>query len=102
MHYEILAPARAELEEAFDFYEDRQLGLGDELTAEFQSAVTKILRNPALGRRLAGDVRRWPLHQFPYALIYQIRPDFILIVAMAHFRRKPYYWRNRLGPDKRP
>ena len=88
-------------EEAFDFYEDRRLGLGDELTADYESAVAKILRNPTIGRRLTGDVRRWSLQQFPYALIYQIHPDFILIVAVAHFRRKPGYWRNRLAPDKR-
>jgi len=101
MHYKVLPPARAELEEAFDFYEDRRLGLGDELTADYESAVAKILRNPTIGRRLTGDVRRWPFHEFPYALIYQIRQDSILIVAVAHFRRKPGYWRNRLAPDKR-
>lgn len=101
MQYKILAPAQAELEEAFDFYEDRRSGLGDELTADFESAVAKILRNPTIGRRLARDVRRWSFHQFPYALIYQIRHDLILIIAVAHFRRKPDYWRSRLDPDKR-
>lgn len=102
MQREILASAQAELEEAFDFYEGRRPGFGDELTADFESAVAEILQNPAIGRRLAGDVRRWSLHQFPYALIYQIRPNFILIVAVAHFRRKPDYWRNRLRREKRP
>lgn len=100
MQRKILASAQAELEEAFDFYENRQLGLGNEITADFESAVREILRNPSIGRRLSGNVRRWPFHQFPYALIYQIRQDTILIVAVAHFRRKPDYWRNRLAPGK--
>lgn len=101
MRREIAASAQAEFKEAFDFYESRQTGLGDELTADFESAVREILRNPAIGRRLSGDVRRWPLHQFPYALIYQIRQDSILIVAVAHFRRRPGYWRKRLASYKR-
>lgn len=101
MRYELVASARAELEEAFDFYQGRQPGLGDELTADYELAVTEILRNPSIGRRLAGGVRRWSFHQFPYALIYQIRPDFILIVAVAHFRRKPGYWRKRLAAYKK-
>ena len=102
MRYEFLAPAQAELDEAFDFYQGRRPGLGDDLTADFERTVAEILQNPSIGRRLAGNVRRWPFHDFPYALIYQIRPDFILIVAVAHFRRKPYYWRKRLASNKRP
>jgi plasmid stabilization system protein ParE len=102
MRREIVGPARAELEEAFDFYEGRRPGLGDELIADFEAAVAKILRNPTMGRRVARDVRRWSLHQFPYALIYQVRQDLLLIVAVAHFRRKPNYWRNRLAPGKKP
>jgi len=101
MQREIVASAQAEFKEAFDFYESRQPGLGDELTADFKSGVKEILRNPAIGRRLSGNVRRWPLHQFPYALIYQVRQDSVLIVAVAHFRRKPGYWRKRLAPCKR-
>lgn len=48
MQRKVLASAQAELEEAFDFYESRQLGLGHELTADFESAVKEILRNPRL------------------------------------------------------
>jgi plasmid stabilization system protein ParE len=101
MQREILASAQTEFKEAFDFYESRQPGLGNELTLDFESAVQEILRNPTMGRRLTRDVRRWPLHQFPYALIYQIRQDSILIVAVAHFRRRPGYWRSRLAPYKK-
>jgi toxin ParE1/3/4 len=101
MQREIVASAQAEFKEAFDFYESRQPGLGDDFTADFERAVAEILQNPSLGRRLAGNVRRWPFHDFPYALIYQIRPDFILIVAVAHFRRKPGYWRKRLATYKK-
>jgi plasmid stabilization system protein ParE len=101
MRGEILDSAQAEFKEAFDFYESRQPGVGDKLTADFELAVAEILRNPSIGRRLAGGVRRWSLHQFPYALVYQTSPDFILIVAVAHFRRKPYYWRNRLASGKK-
>ena len=32
---------------------------------------------------------------FPYAVLYSIEPDYILVVAVMHCRREPGYWRNR-------
>jgi hypothetical protein len=100
MDHEFLAPARAELDEAFDFYESQRPGLGAALTVEIEAAIAKILQKPTLWAKLPGDVRRCRLIRFPYALIYQIRGSLILIVAVAHLRRKPAYWRNRLGPER--
>jgi plasmid stabilization system protein ParE len=102
MKYEFLTLARAELEATFDFYEDRRPGLGDEFTAEVESTVAKILQHPTLWTRLSGNVRRCRLSRFPYALIYQIRRDLILIVAVAHLRRDPNYWKGRLIAKESP
>jgi hypothetical protein len=35
--------------------------------------------------------------QFPYAIIYLVKPDHVWIVAVMHMKRKPSYWRERLG-----
>lgn len=100
MQYEFLALARAELEAAFDFYEDRRPGLGDEFSAEVEAAISRILRNPTTWTRLSGTIHRCRLSGFPYALIYQIRRDLILILAVAHSRRDPNYWKRRTGSAK--
>lgn len=33
---------------------------------------------------------------FPYQVLYTIEADYILIVAIAHGKRQPGYWRHRL------
>jgi hypothetical protein len=42
------------------------------------------------------DVRRCRARVFPYAVLYTIEADYILIVAIAHGKRRPGYWRHRL------
>ena len=44
-------------------------------------------------------MRRCLLRVFPYSLLYTIESDFILIVAVMHGKRRPGYWRYRLGPE---
>jgi len=100
MKYSFLAPARAELREAKNFYEDRQPGLGEEFSIEVQETIGRILLNPTMWARLSGRSRRCRLRRFPYAVIYQLRREEILIVAVAHLRREPTYWRNRIDDDQ--
>jgi hypothetical protein len=45
---------------------------------------------------LGGETRRCLLRRFPYGLIYALDQDDILILAVAHTRREPGYWRDRL------
>jgi hypothetical protein len=45
----------------------------------------------------SGDVRRCLLRRFPYMVVFQSRPDEQLVVAIAHVRRQPLYWLERLG-----
>ncbi|HEV2852966.1 MAG TPA: type II toxin-antitoxin system RelE/ParE family toxin [Thermoanaerobaculia bacterium] len=96
MKYIFLAPARTELQEAVYYYEDRRPGLGEEFAAEVKSTIGRILLNPTVWTRISKNVRRCRLRRFPYALIYQARRDAIVVVAVAHLRRDPDYWRSRL------
>jgi plasmid stabilization system protein ParE len=98
MIHRFLAPARAELEEAVDYYDALRSGLGDELAAEVQRAISRILQHPLACPRIAKRSRRCRVARFPYGVIYQIRPDHIVIVAVMHLRRDPSYWRDRVEP----
>ena len=64
------AAAERELNEAVDFYDLESPGLGD-------------------------GVRRRLLHTFPYALLYSLRTDEVRMLAVAHQRRRPFYWEDR-------
>jgi hypothetical protein len=39
--------------------------------------------------------RRILLLGFPYQIVYRLRPAEIVIVAVAHLKRRPGYWKNR-------
>jgi plasmid stabilization system protein ParE len=96
MTYELLIPANAELQEAIAYYEGERPGLGEEFALEVQDAIARILENPLAWTRLSKQIHQCQVRRFPYVVIYQIRADLILIVAVKHHRRRPMYWRNRL------
>ncbi|WP_407936397.1 hypothetical protein [Limnochorda pilosa] len=50
-----------------------------------------------MGSPVSADhlTRRVLVRGFPYQVVYHLRPDEIVIVAVAHLKRRPGYWRNR-------
>jgi toxin ParE1/3/4 len=88
--------ARAEFLAAVEYYEETQLGLG----RRFRAAVARVLEGmetmPFRYRVLHAPFRRCLVPNFPYAIIFTIETDFILIVAVAHAKRKPGYWLGRM------
>lgn len=102
MKFRVLSAANAEAIAAALWYDDRQVGLADAFLAEMQAAFESIRHAPqsmALLEYYAGkhEVRRCLMHRFPYAMIFVCRPDEVVIVAVAHTRRRPLYWLNRLS-----
>jgi len=96
--YGFLEPAQIEFEEAVNFYNRQGEGLGDDFAAEVLNAINRILTHPEAWTKLSKRTRRCRTKRFPYSVIYQIRGDRILVVAVAHSKRKPKYWRDRLRP----
>lgn len=90
-------PAAAEeLREAAKFYAERaDKALGLALIAEFERALNFLSINPELGTVWRGSTRRFPLRRFPYNLVYQIKPSELRVIALAHQRRRPSYWKKR-------
>jgi toxin ParE1/3/4 len=94
--YRFLLPAEEEMTEASQFYEAASTGLGADFLDDVQRAVDAVRESPLLGPGVGGKFRRVLLHRFPFSIIYSIEADAILIVAVAHQRRRPDYWRDRL------
>jgi toxin ParE1/3/4 len=96
MNVEIVTEAGDELQAAAEFYAasaDRELARV--FLAEFNRALTLIASNPGLGRALNGNCRKFLMRRFPYSLIYQVKFDTLRILAVAHQRRRPAYWKKR-------
>ena len=94
--YAFLESAQIELEEAVNYYNEQQAGLGYEFAKEVADTIARILRYPEAWTKLSKRTRRCRTKRFPYGVIYQITGDRILIVAVGHLKRKPFYWRDRV------
>ena len=88
--------AREELTAAAVYYEQQEEGLGARFLEAYKAAVAEVKANPKTYRILLDDMHRFLMDRFPFALIYRVRGEEIFIVAVAHGRRKPGYWKERL------
>jgi len=90
-----------EMEEAARWYEKRQPGLAARFLDEIERLQKTVVERPASYPRLDLpladlEIRRALLSRFPYALVFLDREDEIRILAIAHTKRRPGYWLNRL------
>ena len=88
--------AKEDLDEAVAFYEHQQAGLGLDLLRAVQRAIGRIQQSPQLGATYkATEFRHYVVSRFPYIIFYTELAEVIWIVAVAHGRRRPGYWRRR-------
>jgi toxin ParE1/3/4 len=93
----ILHPhATHELQEAADYYERQQVGLGDRFLDAVESGFTQIRRSPFTWRRIRGDIRRFLVRTFPFGMVYIYKADQVFVLAVMHLKREPNYWLGRL------
>jgi len=87
--------AKAEAQEVVRWYTDRNPDKALEFSMELDEAVEQVMESPRRFSRLDGNIRRALLRSYPYAVIYRETEDEILILAIAHGKRRPGYWRKR-------
>lgn len=94
--------AGQELTDAARRYEARVPGLGDALVAEVLATTSLVAQGERTGVRLGRtrsgeDVRHVVLlGRFPYGLVVLLTGADVVVLAVAHGRRQPGYWRSRL------
>lgn len=91
-----LGKASRELEAAASYYNSQQPGLGQKFLAEVRRARDRIVLLPKAAPEIRGGVRRRSIHRFPYHVIYRLDSDQILVIAIAHKRRRPDFWLGRV------
>jgi hypothetical protein len=87
------------LKEAVSYYNAHRSHLGDDFRDEVWATVQRIKKFPETWRSLSASIRRCQTNRFPYGLIYTVSGPEILIIAVAHNRQAPEYWRSRANTD---
>ena len=87
--------AVADLSEAYDWYELRQPGLGDEFLSAVDDTLTSITENPRRYRIAVLDTRQALLRRFPYSVLYRVLAEEVVVVACFHGKRDPLRWKQR-------
>jgi plasmid stabilization system protein ParE len=93
--------AVTELAEAADWYAARRPGLEVDFLAQVERILLVIERSPASFPRLLGlsvdlVIRRALLPRFPYAVVFIDLGTEVRVLAVAHAKRRPGYWLNRV------
>ena len=78
--------------EAYDWYKERSAETAERFLVAVQAATAQLLRFPRSGRRGQGEIRQQRVRAFPYALLYRVRQNDILILTLAHMRLHPNRW----------
>ena len=100
MNSEFLPEADDEFREAARYYETEAPGVGVAFIAEVRRAVRWIIENPYAAVAVGSGLRSKMLNHFPYNILYSVKHELILIVAVAHQKRRPRYWRTRIKQIK--
>jgi len=90
------AEARADVNEAADWYGERSPELGDRFIDAVRDMLKHIHRAPRLYGVVWKDVRCARVRRFPYAIYYQVRPEGVVVFAIVHTKRDPGVWQSRV------
>lgn len=94
MDWVLLETAQRELEEAADYYEGLQTGLGIALAEEVYSSLDRVCEQPEAYPVAGPYTRRCLTHRFKYGIVYEIDGEMIIVYAIVHERRDPASWND--------
>lgn len=95
MKVRFLPEADIEFRESARYYEGKAPGLGIAFIAEVHRVAAVIASQPGLGSPVDDELRKFVLRRFPYNVIYAVERDEVVITAVAHHKRRPFYWGGR-------
>ncbi len=80
------------------WYAAIRLSLGEAFIGQVEAATTRAVRAPMTGAPL-GSLRRVFVKRFLYFMLYAVEDTHVYVLAVAHFRKRPGYWRRRSQPQ---
>jgi plasmid stabilization system protein ParE len=80
-----------EVKQAVAFHKEHSIASAsaDDFVTEIKHFRVLVRENPMIGKPFGRVARQFVIKRFPYSIFYQLRPESILIAAVAHHRRRP-------------
>lgn len=97
MKYKLTLRKEAEfdVEEQFEFFEEKRVGLGHDFLLCVEEALDKLQKNPLIYRKIYKELRRTSITRFPFRVFYLVQNQNIIVTAVFHAKKDPTSWRNR-------
>jgi plasmid stabilization system protein ParE len=95
--WQLIVETAAELEmfEAAEWIARRNPAASEQFLAAVDDALAAIENNPLQYQAVRGLVRRVLVRRFPYALLYSISDDRVVVTVCFHTHRDPKRWHAR-------
>ena len=92
----IRSEAQEEINSAFEYYLQRNPTVADAFLTQIEIALKQIVAHPNFHPPYTKNSRRNILEKFPYSVIFREKEETILVVAVAHAKRRFGYWLSRI------
>jgi plasmid stabilization system protein ParE len=90
--------AASELEDSVDWYAERSVAASKSFALAVDAALDKIAGDPERFPKIDRRHRACNLEGYPFQIVYRSEGERIRIIAVAHAKRRPGYWRRRTEP----
>ena len=92
---ELHPEAEADYLNSLAWYRDRNFSTAERFEDAFWHAIRAVEEAPERWPVYFSHFRRYTLHQFPFSLVYRVEHSRVFVLAVAHGRRRPGYWKDR-------
>jgi plasmid stabilization system protein ParE len=92
---DFLPGSHEDFAQSFNWYASKSLGAAERFMIAINSALTEIASEPERFAKIDSRHRERLVRKFPFRIVYRILDNSILIVAVAHAKRRPDYWKSR-------
>ncbi|MBL8830167.1 MAG: type II toxin-antitoxin system RelE/ParE family toxin [Planctomycetaceae bacterium] len=92
---QLLPEARQDFDQSFDWYATRSDVAAERFTFAIEAGLARIAKDAAMLPHINPRHQYCPVSRFPFRIIFRVLHDHILIVAIAHAKRRPQYWKQR-------
>jgi len=93
-----LFEAEGEMNFSAQYYNQQAPGLGFDFLEEIERSLKLIVESPERWAASKENIRKYNVRRFPFSIYYAYEKDEdkVLIIAVAHQKRKPEYWKGRI------